>query len=88
MTLNPLTDPTIPAKNRVKALMQLKGITMAEIARELNISLPAVSEAIAATQTSYRIMRTLSKKLGVSLDELSQWYGKEFKPKSKQKKGK
>ena len=88
MTLNPLTDPTIPAKNRVKALMQLKGITMAEIARELNISVPAVSEAISATQNSYRVMRTVAEKLGVSLDELSQWYGREFKPKSKQKKGK
>ena len=86
MTLNLLTNPTIPVKNRIKAIMALHNVTMIDIAKELNISTPAVSQAISGKATSHRITKALSKKLGVDVAQLYQQYNnKDNKSKSKQK---
>ncbi|KAA0257187.1 helix-turn-helix transcriptional regulator [Deferribacter autotrophicus] len=62
--------PFIDKKNYIKALLVAKGIKLTDIAKELNVALPTVSQVISGKKTSFRIQKAISEALSVPYEDL------------------
>lgn len=57
-------------KNFIKARLIERGIKLVDIARELGIAPPTVTQVISGIKTSRRIQKTIAQKIGMNVDEL------------------
>lgn len=56
--------------NEIRILMLMTKVTQAGIARELNVTRPAVNQIIDGTYTSDRIRRKIAEKCGVDITRI------------------
>lgn len=70
MMSNELALISTNKKNYIKALLTAKGIRVKDIAAELGIAPPTVSQVISGVKTSRRIRELIAKKVDKTPEEL------------------